>query len=377
LVSAPAVIVSGMIAATPRQGGATWAVLQYLLGLRRLGCEVHFIEPIDDPSRTPAESVRYVTETMERFCFRGRWALVPESGAEPIGISRPALRDLARGTDLLLSVSGMLADPDVLDAVPVRAYLDLDPVFNQLWHSVEGVDMRFDAHTHFISVADAIGSPECPIPDCGRDWLPTLPPVVLEEWPVANGLERRALTTVGHWRSYGSIHHAGVHYGQKVHSLRPLLELPRRTRARFEVALAIHPDEVDDLAALEQGGWTVLDPARVAATPDDYRRFVQGSWAELGLAKLGYAVSGSGWFSDRSACYLASGRPVIAQDTGFGRRLPSGAGLLTFAGADDVLAAIDDLERDYERHRVAARQLAIEHLDSDRVLGSLLERLQP
>jgi hypothetical protein len=377
LVSAPAIIVSGMIAATPWQGGATWAVLQYLLGLRRLGCEVHFIEPIDDPRRVPAESVRYVSETMERFGFEGRWALVPRSGAEPIGISRSELREVARGTDLLLSVSGMLADPDVLDAVAVRAYLDLDPAFNQLWHAVEGVDMRFDAHTHFVSVADAIGNPECPIPDCGREWLPTLPPVVLDEWPVASGREDRGLTTVGHWRSYGSIHHAGVHYGQKVHSLRPLLDLPRRTHARFELALAIHPDEVDDLAALEEGGWTILDPARVVATPDDYRRFVQGSWAEFGIAKLGYAVSNSGWFSDRSACYLASGRPVIAQDTGFEQRLPAGAGLFAFTTADQVVAAIEELERDYELHRDAARELAVEHLDSDRVLGSLLERLQP
>jgi hypothetical protein len=376
LVSAPAVIVSGMIAATPRQGGATWAVLQYLLGLRRLGCDVHFIEPIGDAQMVPAESVRYASETMERFGLQGRWALVPDSGARPIGISRSKLRDVARGTDLLLSVSGMLADPDVLDAVPVRAYLDLDPAFNQLWHAVEGVDMRFDAHTHFVSVADAIGNPNCPIPDCGREWLPTLPPVVLEEWPVAGSLERRTLTTVGHWRSYGSIHYRGLHYGQKVHSLRPLLELTRRTRTGFELALAIHPDEVDDLAALEEGGWTVLEPARVAATPDDYRCFVQGSWAELGVAKLGYAVSDSGWFSDRSACYLASGRPVIAQDTGFGRRLPYGAGLFAFATADDVLAAIDELERDYERHRAAARELAVEHLDSDRVLGALLERLR-
>jgi hypothetical protein len=366
-----------MIAATPGQGGATWAVVQYLLGFRRLGCDVHFMEPVRDRESLPDKAVRYTQETMSRFGLEGRWALVPSSGDEPVGISRPQLRDIARGSDLLLSVSGMLADPDVLDTVPVRAYLDLDPAFNQLWHATEGVDMRLDAHTHFVSVADAIGRPDCPIPDCGREWLATLPPVVLSEWPVASGLERRALTTVGHWRSYGAIHHGGVHYGQKVHSLRPLVDLPRRSGASFEVALAIHPDEVDDLAALAEGGWTVLDPALVAATPDDYRRFVQGSWAEFGLAKLGYAVSGSGWFSDRSACYLASGRPVIAQDTGFARRLPTGAGLFAFASAGDVVGAVEELERDYERHRTAAREVAVEHLDSDRVLGSLLERLQP
>ena len=376
LVSAPSVIVSGMIAATPGQGGAAWAILQYLLGLRRLGCEVCFVEPVSG-SRPAAGAVSYAREVAARFGLEGRWALVPEGGGDPAGMTRAEIGAVARDADLLLSVSGMLTDEAVLGAVPTRAYLDLDPAFNQLWSAVEGVDMRFDAHTHFVSVADSIGAPGSPIPDCGRDWLPTLPPVVLEEWPVAPGpaAAPETLTTVGHWRSYGSIHHAGVHYGQRAHSLRPLVELPRRTDARFELALGIHPDEVDDLAALERNGWGLTDPARVAATPDDYRRFVQGSWAELGIAKLGYVVSDSGWFSDRSACYLASGRPVVAQDTGFGRRLPVGAGLLAFTDTDSAAAAVEELRVGYAEHREAARAIAVEHLDSDRVLASLLERL--
>jgi hypothetical protein len=374
LNAAPAVIVSGMIAATPGQGGAAWAVLQYLLGLRRLGCEVRFLEPLPDAELAPATR-SYIREVMERFGFDDKWALVPADGAEPIGISRAELRHLARGTDVVLSISGMLTDPDVIEVVPVRAYLDLDPGFNQLWHAAEGVDMRLDAHTHFVSIADAIGDPTCPIPDCGREWLSTLPPVVLDEWPVAERLSRPALTTVGHWRSYGSIHYDGLHYGQKAHSLRPLIELPGRTDVAFELALAIHPDEVRDLEALRDQGWRLLDPQEVAATPDEYRDFVQGSWAEFGLAKLGYAVSRSGWFSDRSASYLASGRPVIAQSTGFDRRLPIGTGLFSFTTVDDVLDAVAELERNYERHRRGAREVAEEHLDSDRVLGSLLERL--
>jgi hypothetical protein len=373
-LSAPNVIVSGMIAATPWQGGATWAVLQYLLGLRRLGCDVHFLEPIESDGPA-ADAVSYVRDVMERFELADGWALIPARGGEPVGLSRGDLRDVGRGADVLLNVAGMLSDPDILEQVPVRAYLDLDPAFTQLWHATEGVDMRLDAHTHFVTVADEIGRPDSPIPTCGRDWLPTLPPVVLEEWPVVETPADYGATTVGHWRSYGSIHHDGVHYGQKVHSLRPMIDLPRRTSARFELALAIHPDESDDLAALDENGWTLLDPARVASTPDDYHRFVQGSWAEFGLAKSGYAVSDSGWFSDRSACYLASGRPVLAQDTGFGRRLPTGAGLLSFSTGDDVVAAIEELEGDYERHRAAAREIAAEHLDSDRVLGSLVERL--
>jgi hypothetical protein len=374
-MSAPTVIVSGMIAATPWQGGAAWAVLQYLLGLRRLGCSVYFMEPIDPPEEMSTDSPRYCEQVMERFGFEDRWALIPPQPADPIGMRREQIESAAREADLLLNVAGMLSDADILDHVPVRAYLDLDPVFTQLWQATDGVDMRFDGHTHFVTIADTVGRPGSTIPSCGRDWLPTLPPVVLEEWPVATRLEHRAITTVGHWRSYGSIQHDGVQYGQKVHSLRPLIDLPSRTSGRFALALAIHPNETKDLGALRENGWTLLDPAAVASTPDDYRRFVQGSWAELGLTKAGYVVAGSGWFSDRSACYLASGRPVIAQDTGFGRRLPTGTGLFAFSTAEDAVAAIEELQRDYERHSVAARELATTHLDSDRVLGSLVERL--
>jgi hypothetical protein len=375
-MSGPTAIVSGMIAATPWQGGAAWAVLQYLIGLRRLGCRVYFMEPVDHAEALSSDAPRYCERVMERFGFEDRWALIPPQGADPIGMSREQIRSVAREAELLLNVAGMLSDADLLDRIPVRAYLDLDPVFTQLWHLVEGVDMRFDRHTHFVTLSDRVGESQSAIPDVGREWIPTLPPVVLQEWPPAERLERQALTTVGHWRSYGSIERSGIHYGQKAHSLRPLIDLPSRVRIPFELALAIHPDEVRDLKALRENRWILLDPATLAATPDSYRDFVQSSWAEFGLAKSGYAVSDSGWFSDRSACYLASGRPVIAQDTGFARRLPVGAGLFAFTSADDVVAAVEELERDYERHRAAARELAIEHLDSDRVLGSLLERLR-
>ena len=375
MTAAPTVVVSGTIAATPWQGGATWAVLQYLLGLRALGSGVYFVEQLEGGDRVPPDAARYCGQVMAQFGLDDRWALLPSAGAQPAGMSRERLREAADEADLLLNLSGKLSDPDVFERVPVRAYVDLDPVFVQLWQAAEGVDMGFDAHTHFVSVADTIGEPGSPIPACGREWLPTLPPVVLHEWPIADGIERRRATTVGHWRSYGSITHDGVHYGQKAHSLRELIDLPRRAPDRLELALAIHPDETKDLDALRENGWDLLDPAEVAATPDDYRRFVQGSWAEFGLAKLGYVVAGSGWFSDRSAVYLASGRPVLAQDTGFGRRLPTGEGLLPFTSTDDVIAGLDALERDYEAHRAAARRIAEDHLAADRVLGSLLERL--
>jgi hypothetical protein len=369
----PVAIVSGMIAATPGQGGAAWAVLQYLLGLRRLGYDVLFVEPVDAEDLGNSENAVYCDQVMRRFGFEERWALVQPGRRETVGIPRSKLRAIARRADVLFNISGMLADPDVQDQIAVRVYVDLDPAFVQLWHEVEGMDMHFDSHTHFVTVADAIGDPNCPIPTCGRTWIPTLPPVVLSEWPVTQRLEHDALTTVGHWRGYGSLEHGHLHYGQKAHSLRPVIDLPTRTDGRFRLALAIHPDETLDLASLRANGWELIDPDAVAATPDGYRRFIQGSRAEFAIAKSGYVVSRSGWFSDRSACYLASGRPVIAQDTGFGRRLPTGQGLFAFTDADDVVHAIDELQRDYARHCASARQIAEEYLDSDRVLCALLD----
>ena len=362
-----------MIATTPRQGGATWAVLQYLLGLRALGCDVYFVEPVT--AAVSVESIQYCAAVMRRFELDDRWSLLGADGQAVAGLARDELHAVARRAEILLNISGMLTQGDLLAAVSRRVYLDLDPAFAQLWHSAEGIDMHLDAHTHFVTVADAIGRLDCPIPDCGRSWLPTLPPVVLREWPMAGPIAHEAFTTIGHWRGYGSIVHEGVHFGQKAHSLRRFVELPARTPERFLLALAIDPGEQDDVAALAGNGWALVDPADVAPTPDDYWRFVQGSRAELGVTKSGYVVSGSGWFSDRSACYLASGRPVVAQDTGFGRRLPTGAGLFAFSDTDDVLAAAVEIRSDYERHRAAARAIAEEYLDADRVLRSLLDRV--
>jgi hypothetical protein len=232
--------------------------------------------------------------------------------------------------------------------------------------------MRFDGHTHFVTIGLSIGEPDCPVPTCGLTWLKTLQPVVLDRWLVGHPVAHDALTTVGHWRGYGSIEHRGVLYGQKAHSMRPFFALPTLTRETFLLALAIHPSETKDLAALQQHGWALADPAVVADTPQSYQQFVQGSRAEFGVAKSGYRLSQCGWFSDRSVCYLASGRPVIAQDTAFGRFLPTGIGLFSFTTMDEVLTALDELNRDYERHSQGARAIAEEFLDSRRVLPQLL-----
>jgi aminoglycoside phosphotransferase (APT) family kinase protein len=337
------ILVAGMVAADPHQGGATWAVLQYVLGLEQLGHEVWLVDPAD---ASPEAEAYFAALDLGPQAFFGRY-----DGPVP---------------DLLLNVSGMLRDERVLERTPIRVYLDLDPVFNQLWHA-QGVDVGLDGHTHYVTVGRRV-------PPTGHDWIDTLPPVVLERWPVADRIETDAFTTIGNFRAYGSIEHEGVRYGQKAHSLRSLHGLPRLTDERFALALDIHPDE-PDLAVLHEQGWELLDPRRVAGTPDDYADFVRGSKAELGVAKEGYIVSRCGWFGDRSAAYLASGRPVVAQDSGFGERLPTGAGLFAFSDTDGVLAAIEALRFDYARHARAARAIAEEYLDSRQVLTRLLREV--
>ena len=372
------ILVSGMLAGVPGHGGATWAVLQYLLGLRRLGHHVVLIEPVAAPAGgrlDGSEAAVYCDAVMGDAGLDGEWALLEAGSDRTVGLGYDELARRAGDADLLLNVSGMLTDEAILGAVPVRAYLDLDPAFNQLWHDEEGIDMRFDGHTHFVTVGLALGTDGCQVPTCGRRWIPTLPPVVLEEWPVADGVRHPAFTTVANLRGYGSVTRDGVLYGQKVHSLRQVSDLPARTAERFLLAMVVHPAEQRDREMLDANGWELVDPATVAGSPGAYRCFVQGSKAELGLAKSGYVVSRCGWFSDRSACYLASGRPVVAQDTGFPAHLPTGEGLLSFVDAADAAGAVDTVSADYERHRRAARDLAVEHLDSDRVLGRLLERL--
>ena len=377
------ILVSGMVAGDPWQGGATWAVLQYVLGLKRLGHDVLLVEPIAREQVKPAgvaldasENVAYFTSLLQDFGLGSDAALLVSGTHETVGLSYDQVRKRARASDLLINISGMLAEPELTSSIPIRVYLDLDPAFNQLWHSVSGLNMRFEGHTDFVTVGLNLGEPTCTIPTCDRKWLKTLQPIVLELWPVAGSVKYDALTTVGNWRGYGAIELNGRHYGQKAHSLRQFVRLPTLTEERFLLALSIHPAEHKDVAALEENRWGVVDPAQVAHTPNSYQEFIQGSKAEFGVAKSGYVVSNCGWFSDRSVCYLASGRPVIAQETGFSAHLPTGAGLFAFQDEQSVLQAIDSLRTSYEKHRRKAREIAEEYFDSRKVLGRLLEAIK-
>jgi hypothetical protein len=370
-----------MIAAIPGQGGATWAVLNWLLGLRRLGHDVLFVESLSpenlEPRGTSLEesaNARYFGHVVRESGLERRAALLLDGSMRSVGLASAEVIEFARRADILINLSGLLARDDLLGPVRTRVYVDLDPAFTQLWHIVQGLDLRFDGHTHFATVGDAIGSPHCDVPTCGLAWHPVRPPVVLERWPFEEP-RGGAITTVANWRGYGSIECAGTFYGQKAHSLRSFLEVPRRTGEDFVLALSIHPDETADLAALRRNGWKRVDPVRVAGSPRRYQRFLRDSLAEFGIAKSGYVNSRCGWFSDRSACYLATGRPVLTHDTGFTSAIPSGSGLFRFRNEDDVITAVESLRKDPARHAREARHLAERFFDSDRVLADLIERV--
>jgi hypothetical protein len=375
------ILVGGMMASVPYQGGWTWAILQYLLGFRKLGHDVYFVEPLKQKALRPTgmslkESLNaaYFRQVTSDFGFEQHSALVLEGTDQSIGLPYEELRRVAHRADILVNVSGILNEESLTADIPIRVYLDLDPVFTQLWQAAQHIDLHLDGHSHFVTIGLAIGQPNCNVPTCGLKWIPTMQPIVLDYWPPADG-SGESLTTVANWRGYGSIEHKGVFYGQKAHSLRQFISLPLLTDEKFVLALAIHQNELKDLADLKKNGWRLVDPAEVAATPALYQRFVQRSKAEFGIVKSGYVAGRCGWFSDRSICYLASGRPVLTQETGFSAFMPTREGLFACKTQDDVLDGIEALRSDYRRHSRAARTIAEQYFDSGKVLSALLQRV--
>ncbi len=378
-------MIGGSVAQRPGSGGHTWVFLQYLLGFRRLGFEVVLVDRLEpdmclDEHGDPCDAehsvnLAYLSGVMQRFGLADRWALLYDGGRSSFGMSREALTRAAGESALMLNVNGFVDDPEVMSRVGLRAYLDIDPGFGQMWRALDLHDM-FAGHDAHVTIGERIGRLDCTVPTVGLDWITTPQPVVLDEWPVATAADDGRFTSVASWRGpFAPIEYEGVTYGLRVHEFRRFAELPDRSREKFEVALDIHEAETADLELLRANGWLLADPAVEAADPWSYRDYVQRSKGELMIAKGMYVKSHSGWFSDRSICYLASGRPVVAQETGFSELYPVGAGLLAFEDLDGAQAAVEEVAGDYPRHARAARAIAEEHFESDRVLGRLLREL--
>lgn len=378
-------IVSGALANKPFNGGEAWVRLAWVLGLRRLGLDVYFAEQIesdtcvDDSGRPAAFAASanraYFDSVVRDFGLEARAGLICDGGEEGSGLSRGDLIEIAGGADLLFNISGHLTLDALLEGPRISVYVDLDPGFTQAWHVDPSVPFRLPHHDRYLTVGLNVGAADCPIPACGLEWIPTLPPLLLDEWPpvpAPSGPLR--LTTVATWRSpYGALEIGGRTMGSKHHEFRRLIDLPGRAGGvAFELALDIHEGDAADREALLAHGWTIVEPREVAATPRAFRDYVRGSGAEFSVAQGVYAASASGWFSDRTAAYLACGRPAIVQDTGVAGRLPIGEGLLAFSSPDQAAANVEEVLARYAAHGAAAADLAARHLDSDRVLGRLL-----
>jgi hypothetical protein len=378
-------IVGGALANKPFNGGEAWVRLSWALGLRRLGFETYFVEELAsascvDRSGRPAgfsasANRAHFEAVVTGFGLDRQAGLLCDGGREWSGLGLEELRDLAADATLLVNVSGHLTIEAIAGGPRTRLFLDLDPGFTQAWHADSGLDFEIAEHDHYATVGLNLGKPGCVVPDCGIDWIPTLPPVLLDHWPatpVPSGPPR--FTTVAAWRSpYGQLELGGRTMGLKHHQFRRMIELPERVGgARFEPALEIHPGDEADRKTLESHGWGIVEPRDVAATPQGFRDHVAASTAEFSVAQGVYVESGSGWFSDRTAAYLAAGRPALVQDTGIGGDLRPNEGLLTFSTLDEAVAGAERIAADPSTHAVAARRFAERHLDSDLVIARLL-----
>jgi hypothetical protein len=372
---------SSVSRASSGYGGNAWASLQYPIGFRRLGFEVYCVEFLKaneckDDREMPvpfalSANARYFRTVMERFHLLDHAALLESEGPGHIGLSHGELEKLAPEIDLLINGSGVVRQESILHAVRRRLYLDVDPGYTQIWQQQYGVDMNLRGHDLYVTVGLNLGKPDCPLPTCGIDWHHILPPVVLTEWTTDHP-PGPAYSTVADWRGFYPVEWRGVWYGQKADEFLRLIDLPCRVSVPLEMCLYIHSDELDR-AKLEGHGWRLVSPGHHVTTPDTYRDYIFGSRGEFTAVKQGYAAGRTGWFSDRSACYLAAGRPVIIQDTGIGAYVPTGTGLLTFTDIDSAAEAINNVESDYSRHAAAAAAFAREFLDSDLVLSRLLQ----
>jgi hypothetical protein len=377
------VVVSGALANKAGNGGEAWVRLNWVLGLQRLGFRVHFIEEVGRGTCvdaagavTPFErsiNLAFFREVTERFGLAGSAALIYEGGEQIHGSTSPELFAVADAAALLVNISGHLSLQPLFSRFRRKAYIDIDPGFTQFWHAAGTAGARLEGHDFHFTIAENIGADDCPIPPTGIRWRTTRPPVVLTNWPASTEGDANRFTTVANWRGpFGAVQVGGRTYGLKVHQFRKLIELPRRANQTFEIALNIHPADDKDRRLLLEHGWQLVDPQAVAPDPWAFRRYVQTSGGEFSVAQGIYVETNSGWFSDRTVHYLASGKPVLVQDTGFSRHLPGGLGLVPFRAIDDAAAGANKIGKDYAAHARAARAIAEEYFDSDKVLTKLL-----
>jgi hypothetical protein len=362
--------------------GNTWAFLQWVLGFREAGWEVWVVENLPSSKSIDAEgrpcafadsaNLAHWNAVLTEFDLRDHTTLFVDGEAP----NKKELLAFAADAEFLFNISGHFDQPEVMAAVPRRLYIDLDPAFTQIWAEIYHVDMHLEAHDTFLSIGRRLGAKDCRAPLAGRHWLPIGVPVSLGHFTLPNVAEPGEIwSTFTHWYGYHPVEYQGQWYGNKSEEFDKLVELPRRTSARLEIATDLTTGD-KTAQIFQQGGWNLVD-ARPLNTPwQRYRDYAAQSRGEFCVAKNGYVRSRCGWFSDRSAMYLALGRPVILQDTGWDEFYPTGEGLLTFNDEAGAIAALAEVARDPVRHARAARAIAEKYCSAPVVVNQFLDAIQ-
>jgi hypothetical protein len=377
------ILVLGYIVRGP-MGGMTWHHLQYFLGLYQMGHDVFFLEDSGDTiyscydpvrnvtDQNPSFGLDYASKVFKKAGLENRWGYYDHHRQQWRGPLADTALKIIRDADLLLNLSCSNPLRSWFGDVPVRVLIDTDPVFTQIRNIEDPERLHFSRqHTAFFSFGENFKQKDCLIPDDGISWKPTRQPVVLDAWPVTRGKKDAAFTTIMKWESYPGKEYNDQHYGMKAESFNSFMDLPEKTSSRMELAVS---DSSTPRKKLIENGWQLTSPQRVSSDPWQYQEYIHQSKAEFSIAKHGYVVAGTGWFSERSACYLASGRPVVLQDTGFSTWLKTGFGLIAFDDMHDALSAIEEVNNNYNKHCRYARELAESYFSSDQILTALIER---
>jgi hypothetical protein len=375
------VVVLGYIVRCPL-GGMAWHYLQYVTGLAGLGHDVYFVEDSDDypscydPNRHVVDrdfgfGLEFTAQVFDRVGFDERWAYYDAHSAEWHGPASGGMTEICRTADVVVNISGANPLRSWLEAVPVRIFIDTDPVFEQIRQlTVPERRQRALQHNAFLSFGENLEREDHAIPRDGHPWRATRQPIVLDAWPVTPGPDSGRFTTVMQWESYKAREYEGVRYGLKAASFEPYVELPLRTGPVLELALGT-PTAPRQL--LRSKGWAIRSPLEVTRDPWTYQRYIRDSLGEFSVAKQGYVKARSGWFSERSAAYLASGRPVVTQETGFSDWMETGEGVVGFSSPGEAAEGVEEIRRRYPEHCRAARAVAEEYFDSRKVLSRLIE----
>lgn len=360
----------------PEGGGHLWAYLNWALGLRALGCEVFWLEPLPvrQSALRPSDLLASLRARLEPFGLARRIALAPGvEGAVPVPLVRDTMpMEAADDADLLLSLRYSTPE-NIVRRFRRSALIDIDPGLLQIW--MASGQIRIATYDTYFSTGETVGQRTARFPDAGRDWHYTPPCVALEWWPVNLAPAGSSFTTVSHWWADEWMEdEQGAYSNSKRDGFLPFLDLPKRVRAPLELALCLSDEDRDERASLESRGWRVQDAASVSGTPEAYQRYIHASRGEWSCVKPSCVRLQNAWVSDRSLCYLASGKPVVVQDTGPSGVLPNGEGMFRFRDIDEAARYLDAVERDYAHQARAARYLAEEVFDAKRVVARVLER---